>query len=163
MSNVCVDRITGEVIEDLSKFDKKLHRFAFISDKPSKTDTSQKDQCDLNFMIKKFGAVSLINRALESGKMTNRKPIEDLTVLPENYQDVLVKTAQVKEAFASLPASEREKFGHNPLNYMDSLYTAELEASKASDESKVILEDKAVEMPISVSNGEPTASDAPNK
>lgn len=75
---------------------------------PVMTDQSFKDQCDVNLILKKYkttGVITHLNRA--------KGTYLDLTNAPD-YQTSLDTVIKAQDAFMTLPAEIRERFGNDP-------------------------------------------------
>lgn len=88
-----VDRDTGEVLVSMTK-------------------QSFKDECDINTLMAKYektGVLDHVNRRLpEYGDFAG----------VVSYQDSLNIVLDAREAFASLPARIRDRFGNDPAQYL---------------------------------------------
>lgn len=81
------------------------------SDKPSLTDESYKDYCDISLMIERFKVNKIPPRTVDIAYGYS-PTAEDVT----NAQMLL---AEVKSNFEGLPSSIRDEFGNNVQNYLD--------------------------------------------
>lgn len=77
------------------------------NDEPTLTDQTQKDQCDINNIMKKYlGKIHLVPTPTQ-GKYG------DFSQLP-SYQQSLHIIKEAQDSFNSLPAQVRKKFSNNP-------------------------------------------------
>lgn len=78
----------------------------------SRTKQSDKDQCDINFIMKKYsksGDLSLLNRRVASyGEV-----FDDI-----GYVEAFNRVEAVNSLFASLDAVTRERFGNDPKQFL---------------------------------------------
>lgn len=85
-------------------------RVATRFEEPSKADQSQKEQCDVNVIMRKYNKTGQINHI-------NRFPgrYADVSEIP----DLLQASVQLREAqlaFNALPAELRKKLNNDPIN-----------------------------------------------
>lgn len=81
------------------------------SDKPSLTDESYKDYCDISLMIERFKVNKIPPRTVDIAYGYS-PTADDVT----NAQILL---AEVKSNFEALPSSIRDEFGNNVQNYLN--------------------------------------------
>jgi len=84
-----------------------------INNQPSRTDKSQKDQCDIKNIMKKYGGIHQVPPLSKGTYM-------DLTTLP-SYQEALHTIRDADQAFDGLPAKLRKKFNNDPKEMIDFL------------------------------------------
>jgi len=78
-----------------------------LNDKPSKTDQQWKDDCDVNYILRKYRKTGVITHvARQAGHFSDVSDIPDLL---QGYERV--KSA--KDAFMELPAMLRNKFDNS--------------------------------------------------
>lgn len=97
-----------------------------INNEPSLTIQSEKDTCDINQIVNKFGLtkspISSISRALtQQGYLA---PIQggfgDFTNVVD-YHDAINRAQQAQDAFMELPAAVRARFSNDPGKLIDFL------------------------------------------
>lgn len=81
--------------------------------KPSMTKQSFKAECDINTIMKKYEKTGLISHvAKHNGRYG------DFLAAPD-YLDAMVSVVQAQEAFSTLPAALRKRFGNDPAEFLD--------------------------------------------
>lgn len=92
---------------------KTYSRVSFTTLGPSLTKQEFKKECDIDYILKQFIKTGLMTH------LSSRKPhYGDYIDVPE-YQSAMNMVADANEAFASLPASIRKRFGNDPLEFLD--------------------------------------------
>jgi len=90
-------------------------RVATLNEQPSMTDQSFKDEVNVNNIINKFNRTGQISHlAKKSGMYADLSTIEDL-------HSSLTQVVQAQEAFDSLPAELRRRFGNSPVEMVNFL------------------------------------------
>lgn len=79
---------------------------------PSLTVQADKDDCDINVLIRRFGVTGVLNAVQRPPNISEFSEIFD-------FQDAMNLVRQAEESFASLPADVRVRFNHNPHLYVD--------------------------------------------
>lgn len=80
--------------------------------KPTKTDISQQNSCDINNIMKKYAKTGVITH------ITDAIPqFGDISQLGD-YQSCLEQISRANELFSKLPARARERFYNDPANFM---------------------------------------------
>lgn len=90
-------------------------RIAMQTETPSKTDTSFKDDCDINTIVAKFKKTGQINHLSKKQGFYG-----DATQLPD-LQTASQQIADAHEAFSALPANVRKKFQNDPAQMIEFL------------------------------------------
>lgn len=86
-----------------------------VNEEPSKTDQSFKDEVNVNNIISKFNKTGQISHlAKKQGMYADLSTIEDL-------HTSLTQVVQAQEAFDSLPAELRRRFGNSPVEMVNFL------------------------------------------
>lgn len=100
-----------------------------INNQPSRTQQHFKDECDVNNIVAKFRATGSVThlRNSQSGVYA------DLTQLPIDLMEARQVVIQAEAAFEQIPAQIRQRFGHDPKNFIDFL------ADPANDDEAVKL------------------------
>ncbi|UDN67640.1 internal scaffolding protein [robinz microvirus RP_81] len=82
---------------------------------PSMTKQEFKDECDINNIIKAYSQTGMINH-ISANAAQGR--YEDL---PDNHelQDAIALVAQAEASFMSLPAKIRDRFGNDPVRFVE--------------------------------------------
>lgn len=87
-------------------------RVQTINDEPTMTQQQFKDQVDVNNIIAKFKKTGQITHLNAS-----KGVYADLTQVGD-YQSAMDKVVKAQEAFLTLPADLRKKFGNDPENFL---------------------------------------------
>lgn len=85
---------------------------------PSLADQSQKDDCDVNKIMQRYRETGFLTDPLHPG--SSQPLFGDFSDLPD-YQACLEKLNAADAAFATLPASVRDRFENNPQKLFDFL------------------------------------------
>lgn len=78
----------------------------------SLTDQQYLKECDINHILKTFGATGKLPVNLRSGVSGDFSEVGD-------FQSCLDKINRAKNEFASLPSDIRARFGNDPVAYVD--------------------------------------------
>lgn len=78
----------------------------------SKTDQQYVAECDINTILKQYGATGRLPVDIREGVSGDFSSIGD-------YQDCLDRINRAKDAFAALPSHIRDRFGNDPTAYVD--------------------------------------------
>lgn len=84
--------------------------------KEGRTVQAHKDECDINKIMsrwKKTGMIDHVN--------SKQASFEDLTVLPERYQDAMNYVLEAQNMFMELPANVRREFDNDPGKLLEAL------------------------------------------
>lgn len=96
-------------MKQVIKLENGRKKVVTVNDKPSKTDTSFKDQCDINKIMAKFKKTGQINHlAKRQGVFADVSQMPDLLQYNE-------KLTELKSTFGHVPAAARKKFDNDPL------------------------------------------------
>lgn len=88
-------------------------RVRTINTEPSRTQEHFKDECDVNNIMKKYrNSGQVTHLARTSGVYADLTSIKD-------YHSAMNQVVQAQEAFATLPASVRERFANDPARLLD--------------------------------------------
>lgn len=89
---------------------------------PSLTVQDEKDETDINYIVNKYADGQKGIATLDLGDSSQYAYLQfgDAT-LPGDYSTALELVSGVREEFYSLPAHVRAKFGHDPMNFINSL------------------------------------------
>lgn len=80
---------------------------------PSMTDQSQRDECDINVLVERFGVVpSDMPQAVVLPQYGDYEGIFD-------FQSAMQVILDAKSAFMDLPAKVRTRFNNNPQEYLE--------------------------------------------
>ena len=90
---------------------RKRQQFKFK--KPSMTKQSFKKQCNINTIMSKYEKTGVLTH------VNSKQPMYgDFSAIPD-YRESLDKVIQAEESFLNLPAKLRDKFNHDPSEFMD--------------------------------------------
>lgn len=106
--------------KEITTFENGRKRVRTINSLPSKTQQQFKEQCDVNYIMKKYkltGEVTHLNRRTP---LNNGSEELDLTSIP-SYQDSLHIVIQAQNAFQNLNSDIRKRFGNDPHEYIQFL------------------------------------------
>lgn len=78
----------------------------------SKTQQHQKDECDINNIVRKYSANEIFNKFVYD---VNNDNIVDVSEIPD-YPEALVKVTQAQQQFDNLPSKLRKFFNNDPSN-----------------------------------------------
>lgn len=89
---------------------------------PSLTVQDEKDETNINYIVNKYADGQKGIATLDLGDSSQYAYLQfgDAT-LPGDYSTALELVSGVREEFYSLPAYVRAKFGHDPMNFINSL------------------------------------------
>jgi len=94
----------------------KLPRVGIDTGSERLTEQHHKDSCD---------ATQIVQRYAQTGVLTHVKNIPGIYAdLPDtlDYQWALETFRKASDAFAAIPASIREKFGHSPHRFLEAIH-----------------------------------------
>lgn len=103
-----------------------------------KTMQSFKGDCDINALVKRFGITDVIPVARQIAEFGEF----DLTA---DMHTLMNQVRRGESAFQELPAEWREKFGNDPVDFLDALHNPERHAELVS--AGIV---KAPEAPVAV-------------
>ena len=84
----------------------------FVSDKPSRTKQSCKDECDIKFIISRYERTGIVtHQSKYQGQYGDFEPFD--------FHDAMNVVARASEMFAELPSAVRKKFGNDPGAFLD--------------------------------------------
>lgn len=112
---------------------------------PSKAVQSQKEDADINVIVKRFGVTGKLPVAV------NLPEYGDFTDAPRDYREARERVAEAEKAFMTIPAEIREKFNHDPVEFFEQVTKASKEQLEewglvaAQQDTQVALSDKAAE------------------
>lgn len=88
-------------------------REPFMFERPSLTKQSFRDECDVNFILRKYQKTGLLEHV-------NRfqGDYADLTDVPD-YQTSLNKVIDAQSAFMTLPSAIRKQFSNDPQEFLE--------------------------------------------
>lgn len=78
----------------------------------SLTDQQYKDECDINRILKLYGATGRLPVNIREGVSGDFSEVGD-------FQQCLDKVNRAKDEFQSLPSEIRQRFGNDPVAYVD--------------------------------------------
>ncbi len=78
---------------------------------PSRTDQSQKDECDVNVIITNY-----VNTGILRHTNPNPPQFGDFSMMPSDYGEALALIQRSEEEFMKLPSEVRDKFDNKPGN-----------------------------------------------
>lgn len=90
-------------------------RVQIMNEEPSKTQQQFKDECDINNIVRKYKATGQLTHL--SSKQGVYADVSEITDLQESLQ----KVQQASDAFNTLPAELRRRFGNNPQQLLEFL------------------------------------------
>lgn len=91
----------------------KRQRVQTVNNEPSMTQQQFKNQCDINLIIKKFEKTGMVTHLSgKSGQYGDFSSIKD-------FQSNLNSVISAQNAFDSLPAAIRKRFGNDPAQLID--------------------------------------------
>lgn len=99
------------MVEFATPYNGKNNIVSEVNNDPSLTDQSFKQECDIGYIIK---TCQRTGQSLPIPEMS----FADCTTV-QQFEDAMDVVAQCKSAFASLPSSERDRFGGDVRNYLD--------------------------------------------
>lgn len=111
-----------------------------VNTEPSLTQQQFKDQTDINRIMAQYEKMGI-----SYGNLPNDQSAVygDVSLIPNNYQEILHKVAAAEAAFLQLPAELRSQYNNNPQDLVDWLAKPENNA-------------KAVELGLKKPKPEPT-------
>lgn len=109
--------------------------------KPSRTQQSFKDECDVNKIMKKFKKVmgsDYLSRynGIVGGQFGDFSSVTD-------YRTAIEQVSAAKDVFGALPAIIRKRFDHDPATFLDFCHDP-----KNIDELKSLGLTKALDSPV---------------
>ncbi len=91
---------------------KRIHPFMDKKKYPGRTEQSHKDECDINFIVKRFEKTGVItHRNNNQGSYGIATGIE--------FQESMDLVVEAQNMFDELPAALRRRFGHDPALFLD--------------------------------------------
>ncbi len=101
------------MLRSARNYDKKIASRAatFPMSQEQITVQSQKDEADINVIMRKFGKTGL-------APINTRIPIKEDFAEIFDFQSAMDAVVRAKEAFMELPAEIRSKFANNPQEYV---------------------------------------------
>lgn len=102
----------------------------------SLTDQQYLDECDINRILKTYGATGKLPVTIKSGVSGDFSELGD-------FQSCLDKINRAKDEFAALPAELRARFGNDPVSYVDFV----LDPANTDECIKLGLKVRSVEKP----------------
>lgn len=95
--------------------ERSTKRLSIDCSKDGRTQQHFKEQCNINFIVEKARKTGLL------AHLNNRTPqYADVTKIPD-YQDAMETIITANNAFWSLDARSRERFGNDPARMIDFL------------------------------------------
>lgn len=88
-------------------------RKSFTTNGPSMTHQSFKQECDINFIMRKYQRTGLADHVNQY-----QGDYSDLTDVPD-YHEAMNKILSANEAFSTLSSSIRKKFSNDPAEFLD--------------------------------------------
>lgn len=85
---------------------------AYYSEKPSKTQQSQKDETDINNIVRRFGLTGQLPNSVRMPQYGDFTGISD-------YQSALNAVKKANEAFMAYPAHIRDRFKNSPEAFVN--------------------------------------------
>lgn len=92
--------------------DKVSQETGIVFQKPSKTQQHQKEDADINVIVKRFGLTGKLPEVLKVPQYGDYSNVTD-------YQSALNTVKVANENFMQLPAHIRKRFNDNPQEYLD--------------------------------------------
>lgn len=87
-------------------------KFGLVTPEESLTLQSEKDEADINLLVKRFGVVGLAERQVR------RPTYGDFTGV-SNYQEAMNALIAANESFMKMPATVRERFHNDPAEFVE--------------------------------------------
>ncbi|WNK13022.1 MAG: internal scaffolding protein [Microvirus sp.] len=109
--------------------------FATQNDDPDLAQQSDADECDINIIMKKYGAGGMLPQRTDLPKSGDFTAVTD-------FRSALDLVDQAREAFADVPAAVRKQFNNDPAQFM-----AFMENPENKDEIKKLGLAKAEKIP----------------
>lgn len=94
-------------------FSKNRRRVTVVFNDPSLTSQADLKESDMNHIIQRY----MRNGVLPGGRADGF--YGDTTTLPQDYQSALDIVIEAQESFDALPSAIRERFGNEPLNFLN--------------------------------------------
>lgn len=97
------------VVRGHNSFDRKLHSdlFGLVFDEPSLADQSQRDDADINVLVRRWMRTGVMPQVRSVGMYGDFTGVGD-------YQSALERVRAADDQFMSLPADVRRAFGDDP-------------------------------------------------
>lgn len=95
---------------------------------------SWRDECDINILMAKF------TNGDKTALMQRVGTYLDLSVLPDNFNDMLNLTTKAQAVFDSLPVDVKQVFGNNVNNFLSNSKTKEFEEILSKSPEQLRLE-----------------------
>lgn len=97
-----------------------------VNNDPSKTDQSFAEQCDINNIIKRYQQTGQVTHLAK-----NQGIYSDVSEIPD-LQGAFQAVQDASFAFSTLPASIRDRFKNNPIEFVEFLQNPENDAEAIS-------------------------------
>jgi phage internal scaffolding protein len=91
---------------------KRGRYYATITDMPSATEQSHKDECDINNILHDYTRTGFINHAKQYAGQ-----YDDVSAI--DFETAMNTVATTKSLFESLPSAIRQEFNHNPAEFLE--------------------------------------------
>lgn len=91
---------------------RKYERIQIDCSQDGLTHQSFKDECDINFIMKKYIETGYLDPSL-------LKKAEYMDAQEITFQDAMLIVKQAQSDFDSLPSALRKRFGNDPANFLD--------------------------------------------
>lgn len=85
---------------------------AFRSDAPSLTIQSEKDNCDINVIIKRFGVTGVVPQNI-------RQPLQGDFTGVSDFRSAMDAVVQAQRSFDQLDAKSRARFNNDPQLFLE--------------------------------------------
>lgn len=95
---------------------------------------SWRDECDINILMAKF------TNGDKTALMQRVGEYLDLSLIPDNFNDMLNMTTKAKDVFNSLPVEIKEVFGNNVNNFLANSQTKEFAEILSKSPEQIRLE-----------------------
>lgn len=104
------------VVRGHNSFDRKTHSdlFGLVFDEPSLTDQSQRDDTDINVLVRRWMRTGVMPQVRSAGTYGDFTGVGD-------YQSALERVRAADDQFLTLPASVRRAFGDDPAALLAAL------------------------------------------
>lgn len=104
------------VVRGHNSFDRKAHsdHFGLVFDEPSLTDQSQRDDADINVLVRRWRRTGVMPQVRTVGSYGDFTGVDD-------YQSALERVRAADDQFMTLPADVRRAFNDDPAALLAAL------------------------------------------
>lgn len=94
--------------------ERKRVQISFIGDN-GLAEQAHRDECDIHKIMKKAERTGMVEH------LAMHQPSYSELPVPSDYHSMMNRVAEAKSTFESLPSTMREKFRHDPHNFLEFL------------------------------------------